>query len=104
MSVKNFDPAEFVFKFAKLNTGNGIIELLAEFAYSAAVYNHYIILVAELAYGRNNRRCAGAPAFFELAAFLSLNKLVNAYLAFLNVKSPVFADFNYRVTGNAGQN
>ena len=69
-------PIEGVRKTPQLNTGNGIVQLQAEFTGLTVLNGHHIVLKAQLPHRGNNRCSAGTKALFQSAVSLGRQQLV----------------------------
>ena len=96
-------PAERIVKFSVLDTGHRVVEFLAKLADLAVINNHNFVFISELAYRRNNGSRTRAEYLFEFACFLSLDKLVNGNSSLLNLKTPLFAKLNCRISCYTGK-
>ena len=97
-------PALLIGQDTGLNAGDGVIQLLTQVTDLAAIDDHHIILVAQLADRRNNGSGTGAEAFFQSAVALSFQQFIGRNLPLLNLITPVLAELDGGVAGDAGQN
>ena len=103
-SVYLYSPAQLIRQLAPLDAGQGVVQLVGNFAHLTVVDMSNIALVAQLANRRDNSSSTGAEYLFQLAVVGSLHNVSDrqALLGYRN--APVLEQLDAAHTGNARQN
>ena len=103
-SVYLYSPAQLIRQLAPLDAGQGVVQLVGNFADLTVVDVSNIALVAQLANRRDNCSGTGAEYLFQLAVVGSLHNVSDrqALLGYRN--APVLEQLDAAHTGNARQN
>ena len=97
-------PTEGIFYLTGLDAGDGVVQLLAEFADAAVLDLHDFVLVTECADRGDNGCGTATPALFKCTGTGRLNEFVNGDSSLFDRETPVLAEIDAGCTGNARQN